>query len=82
MLVDQLELPIPFEKNGKLVEADDVTLQHHAIDEEQRHRRAFLRGSGKEDVLEAGALPARLPRSPLRSSVGARCGMIVEIACL
>ena len=82
VLVDQLELLIPLEQNGKLVESDDVALQHHAVHEKQGHRRAFRGSSGEEHILQAGAIARPACLESFASSVGERCGMIVEIACL
>ena len=83
MLVDQLHLPAALEHQRELVEAGDRALQHHAIDQEDRHRLLLARRGLQEQVLQHRLLAiAPLPATASCRSAGAWAGMMVEMACL
>ena len=66
------------------VERGHFSLQHDAVDQEQRHARSLTRGSGEEDVLERCLCALRgIDRRGGGGEVDrGSAGMIVEIACL
>ena len=85
MLVDELHQPVALEQHAELVEARDLALQHHAVDQEHRHRFVLARrtppGTGPGAARAASSPSARSFRAR-RSPSGSCAGMIVEIACL
>ena len=52
VLVNELRLPVPAQKNAEIVEPSDVSLKLHAVDEKDRHRRFALTNGVEKGVLQ------------------------------
>ena len=52
VLVDELDMSATFEDQAELVETGNRTLEHHAVDQEERHSLMLPRRGTKELVLE------------------------------
>ena len=64
MLVDKLDLVAALEQQRKLVVTGDRALQHHVVDQEDRHACLVALRGGKEQVLQWGS-PCRADRRRL-----------------
>ena len=59
MLVGKLHIAIALEQHAEEVIGRDLSLQHHAVDEEHRHLRFGLADAAEEDVLQQALLRVR-----------------------